>query len=884
MPDPSFLLSRPFSVGRLGAVVALGVGLALPLAANAATAPNTAETPAWADWIEPDFPFYSSTVDARKAGGPSPADNLTPRGLVLNLGRSTWAAYDTELLRVAAVWQGDGTTPVALAPGSYHDAGWKTREGQEQLPEPAGQVWLANGIYPGWQGGDHVLLTDPRPLAPSPTEVGRGPLPHAVARFSSLRHTQAGLVLTSTVQGTSVEEIIHANDDGSVVRTFRVGAHRSPLLLVAGLKAPNAGLHFRVEGDRARLADDERAWLVRVEPGESPTVFRVTAGRQPPSAPDALSGFPAGADLPATARWPQSVTTRGTLAPDTSAYVVDDLALPVPNPWRRNVRLADVQFFSNGRAAVVTFDGDVWLIDGAQGNLDHLTWRRFASGLNEPLSFALRDDEIFVFDRNGIWRLLDTNDDGEADVHELFSNAFAQTAETREFANSMKLAPDGSFVIAKGGQTGTTLGHNNTHVLRVAADGQSSTVLGTGLRQAFVGVNPKTGLVTASDQQGHYIPATPLHIVADGQYYGFLSRLQAAEQYPAAIADPLVWLPHQVNPSGMSQVWLDGARMGPLNDALVHIGYNRPELFRVLLDTRSHKPQAAVVSLSRDFAFPTMNGAINPVDGQLYVTGFQVWGTTASRLSGLARVRYTGKPSVLPEEVLATDQGVMLRFSTALDDSATDPSRYLIERWNYRRTPQYGSSHYKLDGSLGQELMPMGSIHLSPDRKRVFIAVPDMRAGVMQLRVGWTLRTADGVDFDNAAYLTPYELATFSSEAEGFGRIAVDVSRTYVPDTDKPLIASVAEGRRLYEFIGCMACHTVDGVRSFGPAFKGLAGSTRTLADETKVIADRDYLRESILKPAAKVVKGFESAMPTYAGVLNDAQIESLILYIESVK
>lgn len=81
-----------------------------------------------------------------------------------------------------------------------------------------------------------------------------------------------------------------------------------------------------------------------------------------------------------------------------------------------------------------------------------------------------------------------------------------------------------------------------------------------------------------------------------------------------------------------------------------------------------------------------------------------------------------------------------------------------------------------------------------------------------------------------------------------------------------------------------MACHTLDGARNFGPAFKGLAGSQRLLEDGRTVVADRAYLRESILNPGAKVVKGFESAMPTYAGVLSDAQIESLILFIESVK
>ena len=61
--------------------------------------------------------------------------------------------------------------------------------------------------------------------------------------------------------------------------------------------------------------------------------------------------------------------------------------------------------------------------------------------------------------------------------------------------------------------------------------------------------------------------------------------------YPAPIAEPLTWIPHATNASAMSQVWLYGARMGPLNDALVHIGFNSPELFRVLLE-RADRPAA----------------------------------------------------------------------------------------------------------------------------------------------------------------------------------------------------------------------------------------------------------------------------------------------------
>ena len=149
--------------------------------ASAATALPPLE---WADWVEPDFPFFSSVVDAR-AAGLGHADNLSPRALVLNLGYGCWAAFDTDLLRVAAIWNGRGLSANALAPGSYLRPDKKTPGGQTPAPEPLGSVWVANGIYPGWQLGERPSFSDPREPAPTVAEVGRGPIPESLGRFEA---------------------------------------------------------------------------------------------------------------------------------------------------------------------------------------------------------------------------------------------------------------------------------------------------------------------------------------------------------------------------------------------------------------------------------------------------------------------------------------------------------------------------------------------------------------------------------------------------------------------------------------------------------------------------------------------------------------------------
>ncbi|MEZ4221233.1 MAG: cytochrome c oxidase subunit II [Polyangiaceae bacterium] len=90
-------------------------------------------------------------------------------------------------------------------------------------------------------------------------------------------------------------------------------------------------------------------------------------------------------------------------------------------------------------------------------------------------------------------------------------------------------------------------------------------------------------------------------------------------------------------------------------------------------------------------------------------------------------------------------------------------------------------------------------------------------------------------------------------------------------------------GKTLFEKKGCATCHSVDGTTKVGPSFKGLWGKEEALTAGTAKV-DENYIRESVLEPQAKVVKGFPPAMPTYKGQLSDDEITALIEYIKSLK
>jgi len=90
-------------------------------------------------------------------------------------------------------------------------------------------------------------------------------------------------------------------------------------------------------------------------------------------------------------------------------------------------------------------------------------------------------------------------------------------------------------------------------------------------------------------------------------------------------------------------------------------------------------------------------------------------------------------------------------------------------------------------------------------------------------------------------------------------------------------------GGLLYRAKGCNACHSVDGTAGTGPTWLGLYGSQVPIVGEGDVEADVNYLRESILYPAAKIHEGYPNQMQSYQGLLTDKELFALIQYMKSL-
>ncbi len=98
-----------------------------------------------------------------------------------------------------------------------------------------------------------------------------------------------------------------------------------------------------------------------------------------------------------------------------------------------------------------------------------------------------------------------------------------------------------------------------------------------------------------------------------------------------------------------------------------------------------------------------------------------------------------------------------------------------------------------------------------------------------------------------------------------------------------PTLTAPAEaGREIAQTSGCPACHGLDGEGKSGPAWVGLAGAERPLADGTIVIADTEYLRRSIVEPDAQQVAGYTIKMPVNA--LDQSDVDAIVAYIQELK
>ncbi|MDP0492166.1 MAG: DUF1080 domain-containing protein [Verrucomicrobiota bacterium JB023] len=482
--------------------------------------------------------------------------------------------------------------------------------------------------------------------------------------------------------------------------------------------------------------------------------------------------------------FPETFTVTPTVEQGDEPYLVDEIPLPPSleeSPWHNKVRMTDFDFFADGdRAALCSWDGDVWLLSGLK-DFKELTWKRYASGLFEPLGLKIVEDIIHVSCRDGIWQLIDLNDDQEADHYQLFWNEILITDNFHEFQFGLETDQEGYFYTAKaspvraGGRGFDKLVPHNGAVLKIAPDGSSHEVIATGLRApGGIGVGPN-GEITTGENEGTWQPCCKLNYFTQEQIPVFLGVEDTRHGVVKDFHEPLCYFPMPVDNSGGGQIWVTAeSKIGLREGELLHLSYGQSSIYRVLpQELSSGQMQGGVVKLPIRLSSSAQRAAFHQ-DGSMYVVGMRGWQTNAANEAGFQRVRYQPEtPLGLPEKMEVKGDKLILTFDVELDEElATDPTSFAIERWKYIRGPQYGSGHFSIDNpdeeaeanALKQESkahkehddVEVESVVLSEDGRTVTLTIPTLKPA-QQMKIDYDLETVDGDILIETIYSTIHE-------------------------------------------------------------------------------------------------------------------------------
>ena len=458
------------------------------------------------------------------------------------------------------------------------------------------------------------------------------------------------------------------------------------------------------------------------------------------------------------ARWNPPLATRGHLGGEDGPFAVDELTPPpdAENPWHTWMRFGGFDFFKDGqRAAICTWNGDVWIVSGLDGELGQLIWQRIASGLFQPLGVKIVDETIYVTCRDQIARLRDLNGDGETDFIENFNNDHQVTEHFHEFAMGLQTDREGNFYYAKSARHAlpALVPHHGT-LLKVSRDGARTEIIATGFRAANGVCVNDDGTFFVTDQEGHWTPKNRINLVRRGGFYGnmfgYHDRTSSADR---DMEQPLVWITNEMDRSPGEVVSVTSSQWGALNGSLLNLSYGTGRIFVIPHEKIGDQLQGGVVQLPiPDLPTGIMRGRFHPGNGQLYTCGLYAWAGNRQGDGGFYRVRATGKPANLPIGLRARTNGLEMQFTDPLATvSANDPLNYAVKVWSLKRSANYGSPH------VNEHSLSVTKATLAADHKTVFLDIPEL-GPTWGMEIKCTLRGADGESFTRTIHNTIHQL------------------------------------------------------------------------------------------------------------------------------
>lgn len=404
----------------------------------------------------------------------------------------------------------------------------------------------------------------------------------------------------------------------------------------------------------------------------------------------------------------REVTVKGVRNADPAArgtaYEIDDIPVPVDHPYGTPMTASGLTFSASGDAFICTLVGDVWKVSGLNESLESVTWQRFASGLNSPLGLEMVEGVLHVATQRGILQLHDINDDGEADLVKPFTTVPFPLGRVHDLSRDEA----GNFYFS-----------HVSGIHRVSPDGAMIEKISEPTRNPLGLAVRSDGLALSDSSEGN---------LSNGTCSIFESRHPENERTPAK-RRRILYLPRGIDNSPGSRIFMRSERFGPLGTSLLGLSYGTGRLYQILRDPNHGCPQAALRLLPGEFSSGSCRLATHPRDGQLYVVGLDGWGDFGVTEGCFHRVRYTGRPELVPVSWEARHDGLSVRFNEPIDPAAIAPDRIFVQQWNYTDSLHtYGSAEYsvKFPGTLGHDRIAVDEVGLSTDGREMWIRTPEI--------------------------------------------------------------------------------------------------------------------------------------------------------------
>ena len=437
-----------------------------------------------------------------------------------------------------------------------------------------------------------------------------------------------------------------------------------------------------------------------------------------------------------------------------------------------------VELLPNGKLAVATRRGEIWLVDKpfADSPTD-ATFSRFAHGLHEVLGLVYRDGWLYATQRGELSRLKDTDGDGKADLFETVNDDWQISGDYHEYAFGSRFDRDGNIwiVLCLTGSFSSDVKYRGWCV-RISPDGKLIPTC-SGIRSpGGIGMNAE-GEMFYTDNQGPWNGTCGLKHLSPGKFVGHpggnkwydLPEVKAAmgarpkepesgsrfmteaakipEYEPAAVL-----FPYGKMGKSASGIVCDttGGKFGPFEGQLFVGDQSDSTVMRCYLEKVDGFYQGACFRFREGFGSGSL-GMFMSDNGTMFVGGTnRGWGSRGPKPGSLDRLNWTGKVPFEIKEMRAKADGFELIFTKPVDPkTAEETGSYKLQTYAYIYQSQYGSPE------VDQTHPKIVSATVSANGMSVRLVVDSLKPGNIHELVSSGVRSADGFSLlHNEAFYT----------------------------------------------------------------------------------------------------------------------------------